>query len=58
MTLGRHLLESHLAELPLTSKRRRSPERRTSRAISCVVGEERVTSIQQRQVVESIHEST
>jgi hypothetical protein len=56
--LGRRFWESHLMELPLTSKRRRSAMRRAARAIFCGVREERTVLIRWRQASKSIHEST
>jgi len=56
--LGRCLQESHLMELPLTSKRRRSPMRRAAHAIFCGVGEEQMALIRRRQAFELIREST
>jgi hypothetical protein len=57
MMLERHLRDSHLVELPLTSKKR-SPVRRAACAILCDVGEEQMVSIQWHQASKSIHEST
>jgi len=54
---GRHFRESHLVELPLTSKRRRSPMRRLAHAIFCGVGEERTVMNQWLQASKSMHES-
>jgi hypothetical protein len=58
MMLERHLRDSHLMELPLTSKRRRSPVRRAACTILCDVGEEQMVTIQWHQASKSIHEST
>jgi hypothetical protein len=41
MTLGGCFQESHLAELPLTSKRRRNPMKMVARDIFCNIQEER-----------------
>jgi hypothetical protein len=42
MTLGRSLGKNHLAELPKTSERMRSPARSHARAVFVNVGEERM----------------
>jgi hypothetical protein len=53
----RCLGESHLMELPLTFKRRRSPIRRLARATFLNVREERTAMTRWLQASKSIHES-